>query len=80
MLIKINETGSIFNNAIEFIKERKNIKTSSKAAVEAILDYEGFLIERKILETKIIELRDENNLLLEKVNKTKKCIEFFKTF
>jgi NTP pyrophosphatase (non-canonical NTP hydrolase) len=76
MLIKINETGTIFNDAIEFIKENKNIKTSSKAAVEAILDYEYLMNEKRTLENMINRLRNENLELFEKVEKAKKCMMF----
>jgi hypothetical protein len=76
MLIKINETGSIFNNAIEFIKERHNIKTSSKAATEAILNYEGLVDQVNQISDLLIIEREKVEALEEKVEKTKKCLTF----
>jgi hypothetical protein len=76
MLIKINETGSIFNNAIEFIKNKHNIKTASKAAAQVIIDYEGLLEQQsKLMDMLAIE-REKVYELEEKVNKTKKCLTF----
>jgi hypothetical protein len=78
MLIKINETGSIFNNAIEFIKERHNIKTSSKAATEAILNYEGLVDQVNQISDLLIIEREKVEALEETIEKTKMAIRHLK--
>jgi hypothetical protein len=79
MLIKINECGSMFNGAIELIKEQKNIKTASKAAVEAILAHEGYVQMIDTLETMVMNLNEKIRRMEEKEEKTKDALEFLKS-
>jgi hypothetical protein len=75
MLVKINETGSIFHDALEYIKTTKNIKTASKAAVEAILEHEELVERIKLLEKMLFEEREKVFDMEHAAKKTKNALE-----
>jgi hypothetical protein len=79
MLVKINETGSMFSGAIEFIKSTKNIKTASKAAVEAVMEHEGLIKRINLLEKMLYEERIKVSDFSHNAEKTKQALEYLKS-
>jgi hypothetical protein len=79
MLVKINETGSIFHDAIEFIKVTRNIKTASKTAVVAILEFQGLIERVNLLEKMLYEERIKVSDFSRNAEKTKQALEYLKS-
>jgi hypothetical protein len=79
MLIKINESGSIFYDALEYIKVTNSIKTASKAAVGAILEHQGLHERIEALEKMLYEEREKVFALEHKEKKTKEALKFLKS-
>jgi hypothetical protein len=79
MLVKINETCSIFSGAIEFIKDSKNIKTASKAAVEAVIEHQGLVERINLLEKMLYEEKIKVSDFAYSAEKTKKALEYLKS-
>lgn len=76
MLIKINETGLIFTQAIDFLKAKYRVKTSSKAVTEAILDYEMLVEMNNALEKKLFESQQALSDKTRQIEKIQESVKF----